>query len=278
MAQITANGLVFDYEHGAADGPHPTEDPVILLHGFPESAASWRHVTPRLNQAGHATYAPHQRGYSPGARPEGVEHYTAEHLTADVLALADAWELPRFHLVGHDWGAAVAWHLAAHHPDRLRTLTAVSVPHLAAYGWALAHDADQQRRAIYIGLLREPGKAEQVLLADDAARLSSMYGGAVEPELVDDHLARLTQPGALTAALNWYRAMTAELGSLPDVTVPTSYVWSTADQALGPAGAGRCGDHVTGDYRYVELEGISHWVPSEAPEALAEAVLNRIRS
>lgn len=272
MAQIAANGFTFDYEHGG-DG-----DPVILLHGFPESAASWRLVTPILNDAGYATYAPNQRGYSPGARPDGVHQYVIENLTADVLALADAWGLDVFHLVGHDWGAAVAWHLAAHHPERLRTFTAVSTPHLAAYNWALRHDPDQQRRAAYIGLFREPGKAEEVLLENDGERLSAMFGDVPHPDLHAEHTALLKQPGALTAALNWYRAMTADLGSLRDVRVPTTYVWSTEDIALGRAGAERCGDHVTGDYAYVELEGVSHWIPEEAPESLATAVLERIRS
>lgn len=268
--EVHAGGYSFTYE-SAGNG-----EPIVCLHGFPESAACWRPVTPLLTEAGFATYAPNQRGYAPGARPDAVQAYAIETLASDVLAMAAAWGLDTFHVIGHDWGAAVAWYLGAHFPDRLRTLTAVSLPHLAAYGWALAVDADQQRRAAYIGLLREPGKAEEVLLADDAARLSNMFGDAPDPVLRDEHVALLRQPGALTGALNWYRAMTAELRELPDVTVPTTYVWSDGDIAIGRAGAERCGAHVTADYRFVELSDVSHWIPEEAPETLAAVALERI--
>lgn len=268
MEQTTARDMTFEVERGG-EGP-----PVVLLHGFPETAASWRTVAGLLHDAGYSTYAPNQRGYSPEARPEGVEAYTMDTLADDVLALADAWGLDRFHLVGHDWGAAVAWKLTALHPERVETLTAVSVPHLAAYGWALAHDADQQRRASYIGLFRDGQRAEELLLEDDARRLIAMFEGRVPADLVGEHLAALREPGALTAALNWYRAMTPET-DLPAVRVPTTYVWSTDDQALGRAGAERCGDHVDADYRFVELEGISHWIPEEAPGELAEAIVSR---
>ncbi len=268
MQQTSARDMTFDVEQGG-DGP-----PVVLLHGFPETAASWRTVAGMLQEAGHRTYAPNQRGYSPGARPDGVESYSMDTLAEDVLALADAWGLDRFHLVGHDWGSAVAWKLAALHPERVETLTAVSVPHLAAYGWALANDPDQQRRASYIGLFRDGQRAEGLLLEDDARRLIAMFEGRVPETLIEEHVATLREPGALTAALNWYRAMGPET-DLPAVRVPTTYVWSTADQALGRAGAERCGDHVDADYRFVELEGISHWIPEEAPRALTDAILAR---
>src|SRR3954451_14739753 len=156
---VTVGDLTFDVRTlGPEDG-----DAVILLHGFPESSLSWSGVVPLLAGAGLRVVAPDQRGYSPGARPAGVESYTTDQLAGDVVGLADALGIGTFHLVGHDWGAAVAWVTAVRHRDRLRTLTAVSVPHLAAYGAALRSDADQQQRASYIGLLRQPGKAEHVL-------------------------------------------------------------------------------------------------------------------
>lgn len=250
--------------------------PIVLLHGFPETSASWRPVTPRLVGAGLRVIAPDQRGYSPDARPARVEDYRFDRLVGDVVGLLDAYGLEAAHLVGHDWGAAVAWQVAGSHPDRIRSLTAVSVPHPAALGWALREDADQQRRSSYIGLLRTEGKAEDVLLEDGSRRLRAMFGDGIDPALVEEHLRRLSEPGALTAAMNWYRAMDREFGQLPSVRVPTTYVWSTADPALGPAAAKRCGEFVDAPYRFVVLDGGSHWIPEEHPDALADAVLARV--
>ena len=250
--------------------------PILLLHGFPESSASWRPVTPRLVRAGLRVIAPNQRGYSPDARPERVDEYRFDRLVGDVVGLLDAYDIESAHLVGHDWGAAVAWQVAGGHPERIRSLTAVSVPHPAALGWALREDADQQRRSGYIGLLRQEGKAEAVLLEDDSRRLRAMFGDGNDPELVEEHVRLLSQPGALTAAMNWYRAMTRAFGDLPPVRVPTTYVWSTADPALGPAAAKRCAEFVDAPYRFVVLDGANHWIPEEHPDALADAILARV--
>ncbi|WP_172651207.1 alpha/beta fold hydrolase [Rhodococcus opacus] len=270
-AHITLGDLTFDVTtSGPADGV-----PVVLLHGFPESAASWEPVSALLNESGLRTYAPNQRGYSPGARPDAVDSYRIDHLVADVIGLLDALDLDTAHLVGHDWGAAVAWVVAARHPDRIISLTTVSVPHPGAFGWALREDADQKERSSYIRLLRMEGKAERVLLDDNAHSLRAMFGDVVPPALVDRHVALLSEPGALTAALNWYRAMTSDFEQTPAVTVPTTYVWSTGDQALGRAGAERCGEFVDAPYEFVVLDDATHWIPEQRPDALADAILTR---
>nr|WP_271211502.1 alpha/beta hydrolase [Rhodococcus wratislaviensis]GLK37565.1 haloalkane dehalogenase [Rhodococcus wratislaviensis] len=270
-AHITLGDLTFDVTtSGPADGA-----PVVLLHGFPESAASWEPVSARLNESGLRTYAPNQRGYSPGARPDGVDSYRIDHLVADVIGLLDALDLDTAHLVGHDWGAAVAWVVAGRHPDRITSLTTVSVPHPGAFGWALREDADQKERSSYIRLLRMEGKAERVLLDDNAHSLRAMFGDVVPPALVDRHVALLSEPGALTAALNWYRAMTSDFEQTPAVTVPTTYVWSTGDQALGRAGAERCGEFVDAPYEFVVLDDATHWIPEQRPDALADAIRTR---
>lgn len=259
------------------DGP-TDGDPVILLHGFPQTSLSWSGVAPILAASGLRVIAPDQRGYSPGARPVGVENYTGELLADDVALIADALGIDTFHLVGHDWGASIAWVTAVRHADRIDSLTAVSVPHLAAFGQSLQTSADQQQKSSYIQLFRVPGKTEDVLLADDAERLIGMYQGKVPADDVAAYVELLAQPGALSAALNYYRAMKAELSELPVVTTPTTYVWSSGDMALGREGAERCGDFVDADYEFVELPDVTHWIPDEAPEALAEAILRRIAS
>ncbi|MDX6278139.1 MAG: hypothetical protein QOJ72_2267 [Nocardioidaceae bacterium] len=269
---VKVGELTFDLRTAGPDDGTP----VILLHGFPENSRSWTSVVPILADAGLRVFAPDQRGYSPDARPLAVDDYATDVLAGDVIGLADALGLGQFHLVGHDWGAAVAWVTAVRHADRLRTLTAVSVPHLAAYGRALQSDPDQQQRASYIGLLRQPGKAEDLLLEDDAQRLRAMYQGGVPDVQLESYVAQLSEPGALTAALNWYRAMTADLSSLPPVRVPTTYVWSDQDLAIGRVPAEECADHVDADYRFVELAGVSHWIPEQAPDDLAAAIIGRV--
>lgn len=272
--EIPVGDLTFDVLiSGPDDGI-----PLVALHGFPESAASWGKVTPLLTAAGYRVIAPNQRGYSAGARPEGVDAYKIEHLVADVVGLLDALGLSDAHLVGHDWGSAVAWQVAGRHPNRIRSLTAISVPHPTAFGWALREDEDQKQRSSYIGLLRQEGKAEEVLSEDNFRRLRAMFDGQIDPEFADEHIRVLSGEGALTGALNWYRAMTRDFGDIDRTTVPTTYVWSTGDTALGRAGAERCGEFVDAPYEFVVLEGGSHWIPEERAEELAEAILARAGS
>ncbi|MGR6520368.1 alpha/beta fold hydrolase [Rhodococcus erythropolis] len=272
--EIPVGDLTFDVLiSGPDDGI-----PLVALHGFPESAASWGKVTPLLTAAGYRVIAPNQRGYSASARPEGVDAYKIEHLVADVVGLLDALGLSDAHLVGHDWGSAVAWQVAGRHPNRIRSLTAISVPHPTAFGWALREDEDQKQRSSYIGLLRQEGKAEEVLSEDNFRRLRAMFDGQIDPEFADEHIRVLSGEGALTGALNWYRAMTRDFGDIDRTTVPTTYVWSTGDTALGRAGAERCGEFVDAPYEFVVLDGGSHWIPEERAEELAEAILARAGS
>ncbi|HEX5496484.1 MAG TPA: alpha/beta fold hydrolase [Mycobacteriales bacterium] len=268
--RITLGDLTFDVR---TDGPVDGR-PVLLLHGFPQTGRCWEPLAERLTATGLRTLAPDQRGYSPGARPAGVSAYRLDLLVGDAVGLLDALGLAAVDVVGHDWGAVVAWALAAGHPDRVRTLTAVSVPHPAAYAWALSNDADQQVRSAYIRLFQTEDSAERVLLAEGGRRLRAMFGD-LDPTAVDGYLAAMSEPGALTAALCWYRALPTAPVTGP-VAVPTTYVWSSGDVAVGSVAARRCGRHVTGPYRLVELAGVSHWVPEEAPDALAGAVLDRI--
>lgn len=255
---------------GPADGR-----PVLLLHGFPQAAVEWSEQLAVLAGAECFAVAPDQRGYSPGARPEDVADYKMQELVGDVLAIADHFGWQRFDLVGHDWGAAVAWSTAAAHPDRVRTLTAVSIPHVDAFGKVLREDEDQQQRSAYMQALRA-STAEKTLLEDGARKLRGIYRpGGVPDHHVDDYVRRLTEPGALTAALNWYRAMkyNPEIGP---VKVPTLYVWSTEDVAVGSAAAMATEQYVTGPYTFEMLEDVTHWIPEEAPDSLAQALLRHL--
>ena len=279
LLRTDVGDLTFDVR---VDGPEDGR-PVLLLHGFPQTSASWAAVSPMLAEAGLRIYAPDQLGYSPGARPDEVAAYTAQNLAQVTADLMTALEIPVADVVGHDWGANVAWTLAAWHSDRVRSLTAVSVPHPAAYTVAYRADPEQKERSGYIRLFWQAGKAEDVLLADDARRLRRMLSGGgeqatgVPEEAIEEYVAVLSAPGALTAALNWYRAMSSDTRVDP-IEVPTTYVWSDGDVAIGRTAAEACIDHVTGDYRFVELPGVTHWIPEQAPEQLARAILDRIAS
>src|SRR5438445_179012 len=216
---------------------------------------------------------------SPRARPEGVQNYEVQHLVADVLAVADWLGGHRFHLVGHDWGAAVAWGVGGTHQERLRTLNIVSVPHPKAFASALAESKDQQDKSSYIQLFREEGKAEEVLGGNDFAALRGMLSTAGSADDVEEYMKVLGQPGALTAALNWYRAMQPGLvGDIGPISMPTMFVWSTDDVALGREGAEDTVNHVKGPYRFEILEGVSHWVPEAAAEELNRLMLAHLAS
>lgn len=255
----------------------PTDGrPVLFLHGFPEAALQW---TAQLELLGgtarcHAV-APDQRGYSPGVRPAAVSEYRRAELVTDVFAMADALGWERFDLVGHDWGAAIGWASAVADPQRIRSLTAVSVPHPDPFSNAMHHDADQQQRSAYMRAFRSNG-AERDLLGTDARALRRIYEGKVPSSHVEDYVRRFSEPGALTAALNWYRAMRYDAEELGPVQVPTLYVWGTEDVAVGSTAALATADHVTGPYQFEMLQDVSHWVPEEAPDALNQLLLRHL--
>ena len=267
---LPVGDLVFDV---VDVGPRDAQV-VLLLHGFPQSAQQWRSVWPALVEAGFRVVAFDQRGYSPGARPDDVSAYALTHLVGDAVGVLDALAVERAHVVGHDWGAVVAWQLAGRRAERVRSLTAVSVPHPAAFRAALDGDPDQQQRSRYMTAFLDP-EVEQVLLADDAAALRTALQGVPDADL---HVRRMQEPGALTAALAWYRAQSGRTGgSLPPVTVPVLFVWSDADAFLGPVAAHATASHVDGPYRFEVLSGVSHWIPEEVPERFAALLLEHLR-
>jgi pimeloyl-ACP methyl ester carboxylesterase len=273
--RVDARGFTFDV---TVEGPATATAVVLLLHGFPQNSRMWSGVVPALHAAGLRTVAPDLRGYSPGARPDDPAAYTAAEGAADAIAILDGLgETAPVHLVGHDWGAIIGWHAVAHHPERFRTWTAVSVAHQSALNFALSTDADQRKRSGYVGFFRIPGRSEDTLLEDNGRRLRAIFADAgLDDAGVDRYVAPLLDRAALTGALNWYRGLRRDAPELPPVTVPTTYVWSDGDLALGRTGAEKCGEFVTGDYEFVELPGVSHWIPDQEPKRLAEIILARV--
>jgi pimeloyl-ACP methyl ester carboxylesterase len=267
----THDSLTFDVlDDGPAHGPA-----VVLLHGFPERASHWHDVSSVLHAHGLRTLAPDQRGYSPGARPRGRHAYRMSCLVADVVTLIERYGAP-VHLVGHDWGAAVAWATASARPDLVQTLTTVSVPHPAAFARSLA-TSDQALRSWYVLAFQPPGAAELVALRMPGA-LSRLlrYVGLTAAEVVRFR-EEIVDYGALSGALGWYRALPFSTGSPPGpVRVPTTHVWGDSDVALARRGAELTADQVRAPFEFRVLPGVSHWVPTHAPDALASAILDRI--
>ena len=266
------DGLVFD----VTDSGDPGGEAVVLLHGWPQDRSAWRDVTPRLTASGLRVLAPDQRGYSPGARPPGRHSYRMSQLVADVEALVTASGADRVHLVGHDWGGAVAWAFAERDPGRLRSLTVLSTPHHRALAAALP--GVQALRSSYIAAFQVPLLPEAVL----RLTLPTLLRGSGLPE---DHArryaARMREDGCLSAALAWYRAIPFHpkavgpgLAGDRAISVPTTYVWGRRDPALGRQAAEGTAACVGADYRFVELDA-GHWLPETRADDVVAAILSR---
>jgi pimeloyl-ACP methyl ester carboxylesterase len=235
-------------------------------------------VIPFLLDAGLRTITVDQRGYASSGSPPGVAPYRIEELAADVLAVADAAGVARVHLVGHDCGGAVAWHVAAHHPDRVATITVLSTPHPAAYAWSLTRSA-QPLLSWYTVAFQVPLLPEVVL----APALEPVLRATGLPAQTAHRYAnRLARPTDLGPPLAWYRAAARRIPwrgwTQPrPVHVPTTYVWGRRDPSLGRAAAERTRHHVSGPYRFLVVDE-GHWLPELLPEIVADAVVDRVMS
>jgi pimeloyl-ACP methyl ester carboxylesterase len=272
----------------AQGGPADAE-PIILLHGFPESHRTWRHVAPALAEE-YRVLAPDQRGFGASDKPVGVEKYRADEAVADVLALADAYGIQRFTLVGHDWGGAIAWAAALKHSNRLNRLVIVNAPHPWIFQRTVIDDREQRAASQYIRVFQSPMMEKSI----DAMGLDTFYeksfGSHVDlakipPEEREAYLTDWKREGALTAMLNWYRASNIVVPAtdegeprpawarspFPRVTVPTLVVWGMQDKALLPIQLDGL-DMLVDDLEVVRIEEAGHFVTWEKPEPVVAAI------
>ncbi|HEY6469887.1 MAG TPA: alpha/beta hydrolase [Candidatus Dormibacteraeota bacterium] len=268
---IAANGMRFDaLSAGPADG-----ELVLLLHGFPQTGSCWRNALTTLDAAGYHAVAPSQRGYSAGARPEGVDAYRVSELCDDVLAMASTLGATRFHVIGHDWGATVAWALAGDHPETVISLTAVSTPHTAALRQAL-QGTRQRVQMAYIPILRLPRVAESLFEAGGGVIAESLLTATgLTTAHAHRDVAALRKVGP-TGALNWYRALGTEPAHAEPVEIPVLHIWSDRDPAFTREATELTAEHCTGDYHLLELEGGSHWIPDQHWDDAADVVLEHL--
>lgn len=251
--------------------------PFLLLHGWPQDGRSWDAVVPHLLAAGHPVWVPDLRGTRPEAAPRSRWSYRASELIEDVAAIAALIGEP-VHLVGHDWGAALAWWVACDRPELCRTLTAVSVPHTGAFLSALV-TTRQARDSWYMLAFQLPVLPE-LLLGDPRRAARMLEASGQRPTVAARDAARLTDRRIARGGLGWYRAMALAAPRLlrTPASVPVLQVWSDGDVAVGLESNRRAARYAPAGFRLEVLSGVSHWIPDEVPDRLAALVLDHAAS
>jgi pimeloyl-ACP methyl ester carboxylesterase len=265
----------------AGSGP-----PVVLLHGFPEFWYAWRHQIPALAEAGFRAVAPDLRGYNLSEKPPGVGAYELRHLVADVAGLIRWTGAPSAVLVGHDWGGVIAWHVAKHHPDLVRRLIILNAPHPVVMKRELGSWA-QRRRSWYAVAFQIPALPELAIRALDFAilrrilRRDPVRPGAFTGDDIEAYVRALSQPGALTATINYYRALRAGSRGRPSgprwrdtvIAAPTLLIWGERDRYLGLPLLDDL-ERLVDSLRIERIPDASHWVQADAPERVNELILD----
>ena len=257
----------------------PQGEPLLLLHGFPEFWYGWHRQIDFLAEAGYRLLIPDQRGYHLSDKPAGARAYQIDTLAKDVIGILDARGIEKVLLIGHDWGGAVAWHVAMTYPERLKKLVNLNIPHPRIMVKTLKANREQRRRSWYIFFFQLPWLPEYMLRKNNYHNLrltlqKTSAPGTFSEETLEQYLTAWQQPGALTAMLNWYRAAFRLLRGRkinPRITVPTLLIWGKQDKALTHLMAQPSID-LCDDGRLEMIEEASHWVQHEAPERVNELI------
>jgi pimeloyl-ACP methyl ester carboxylesterase len=273
---IEANGLTFRCRE-AGEG-----EPVLLLHGFPETSHMWVRLMGELADAGYHCIAPDQRGYSPGARPDDVDAYRYENLGGDVFAIAKAAGFDRFHLIGHDWGAGAGWCALAIDPSPIQSWTPMSVAHIKAFAQAVQDDPDEELYRGFLKALEDPATAP-AMAADDCAGLRAAAWTSSSPEQIEEYVSVFRDPKAMQAAINWYvagrmhkRLLDDPSFDLGNVSTPTLLLWGKNDLYCRRMSLDYAEPYMTGPYRVVELDA-GHWLIQEAYEQARDEIIKHLR-
>ena len=277
LVRIRASGMEF---RARVDGfeKNPDGEGVILLHGFASTSIMWEPLMEKLAAEGYRVVAFDQRGYSPGASPSRATPYSSGRLAADVIAVAAAVGFEQFHVVGHDFGGAIAWITADRFPQQVMSIASLSTPHPGALSEALETPAAQWADSSYVLFYQLPWLPELVLGFNGAAYLQNHNWQWLPPKEVEEYKRVFTGPGALRGPLNWYRAF--EFNShdpLNKITQPSLFIWGTEDDAFGRVSANKTANYVEGPYRQHSLKA-GHKLMVEAPDQVADAVLSHLKS
>lgn len=272
--EVALGELTFTVDQAGPAGGQP----VLMLHGFPQTRRAWRSQLQALAAAGYRCIAPDQRGYSAGARPADVSAYVASNMVADAFGIMGALGHERFHLVGHDWGGQIAWLMAAERPERLLSFASLSRPHPAAFARALKDDAAQAGRSGHHRSLQQEGAAAAIR-ADDMAGLRRMFAAqGVPADTAQAYVATLSEPGAIEAAIAWYKASAAALraADVPPIGLDTLFIWGDADATVGRTAAEGTAAFVTGPYRFEVVPGAGHFLTDQVPEVVNRLLLEHL--
>lgn len=276
LVRIRANNMTFR-ARVAGSGNRDGEG-VILLHGFPETSIMWEPLLEALQKAGYRAIAFDQRGYSPGARPRLENDYTKGKLANDVLAVADAAGFEKFHVIGHDFGGAIAWTLADRYPERVLSLTSLAMPHPLALSEALSNPSPQWPASSYVLFYRLPVLPELAMSFDQAALLTRWKWSRHPKDQVAEYRRVFGEPGAIHAALDWYRAFEfRSLDPAGKVRPPTLFLWGEEDGAFSRASAVATANYMDGPYRLRTLNA-GHNLMLDAPNIVVPEVLEHLAS
>ena len=249
---------------------------IIFLHGFPETSFMWIKLMEKLSSIGYFCLAPDMRGYSEHACPKGAKNYTIKKLSDDILHITDAVHANKFHLIAHDWGAAIGWNLVYQNAEKIISWTALSVPHSRGFKKAIEMDKEQRKKSRYIGWFLLPVIPEIMLRKNDFEKFRKLWKHS-SPEEVNHYLSVFRRKYALTAALNYYRAnfKKGNNQTVGDITTPTLFIWGEKDLAIGKVAAENNHKYMKGDYTFLAIDG-GHWLMQTNYPEIEKAIIEHI--
>tara|TARA_B100000768_G_scaffold112272_1_gene104000 strand:- start:6800 stop:7675 length:876 start_codon:yes stop_codon:yes gene_type:complete len=254
-----------------------TGDTVILLHGFPETSRMWYKLIKVLDSKNYKVIAPDQRGYSNGARPLKVSDYKINKLSKDIINIASAFNANKFHLIGHDWGAAIGWVLSSMFKEKIISYSALSVPHLDAFSLAMSSDHIQKKKSYYINLFRIKFLPELYFKIFCFRNLKALWKSSDEEE-IEAYLKVFSQENALKTALHWYRATNLRSArKIGDILVPTLMIYGTKDMAIGEKAVDETAKYIKANY-YIKKIQSSHWLIQDSFDKISDDILNHLKN
>ncbi|MCH2020962.1 MAG: alpha/beta hydrolase [Saprospiraceae bacterium] len=280
IENIKANGFEFTCR---TIGTPSSGKNIILLHGFPETSMMWEETMIHLHEHGYYCIAPDMRGYSPKARPKGVKNYAIRDIAKDIIMISKVKGLDEFHLIGHDWGAAIGWAIVGLYPNKITTWLAMSVGHLIPLAKATKYDPAQKKMSAYARAFQLRLLPELVLKGNNFKRLRKECWYLCDNNEIKAYISVLNQPKALTSALHYYRKnwknmlSIAESLNIKAIETPTTLIWGNKDVALGRKAIIESEQYMKGPYKLVELDA-SHWLIQEAKESVWETILEHLKN
>lgn len=275
MAQVKKIRIE-EFEFDCRFSGEETGEPIILLHGFPETSIMWTGLMDHLASIGFYCIAPDMRGYSGGACPKGVKNYTIDKLSADILNIANALQIDKFHLIAHDWGAVIGWTLVYNNPQKVISWIALAAPHNKAFAKAYKTDPVQKKKSKYFSLFLLPLLPEYKIRKNDFEVFRKLWKNSSSEE-VEHYLSVFRRKSSLTGALNYYRAnlRKGKIRPVGEIETPTLFIWGNTDLAVGEVAAKGNEKYMKGDYTFLELDG-GHWLIQSNYDEVKQAIGNHL--